>query len=153
MAEDKFLVGLTDVKTEAFTVTEPNDDIIKSFNVSFLNVGVNVYFETNTDSNKVAVHLAFSYDYGDETSGDLLRLLHYKGVFAFGFDDLKSFISPETKNVQLPGNVLERLLDLAISTARGIIIAKSTGSFINKYYLPVFDVKRLLKDDVDIEQN
>jgi hypothetical protein len=146
MAEDNFLVGLTDVKTDALTVNEPNDDIIKSFDVGLLNVGVNVYFETNIDTNKVAVHLAFSYDYGDEASGDLLRLLHYKGVFAFGFDNVKSFVSPETKNVHLPGNVLERLLDLAISTARGIIIAKSDGSFINKYYLPVFDVKRLLKD-------
>ncbi len=152
MAEEKFLVGLTEVKTAAFTISEPSDDIIKSFDVGSLDVGVNVYFETNTDSNKVAVHLAFSYDYGDEASGDLLRLLHYEGVFAFGFDDLKSFLDPETKNIRLPNNVLERLLDLAISTARGIIIAKSTGSFMNKYYLPIFDVKRLLKD-VDTGRN
>lgn len=152
MAEDKFIVGLTEVKTEAFTISEPSDDIINSFDVSFLNVGVNANFDTNTDNNTVTVHLVFSYDYGDETSGDLLRLLHYNGSFTFGFDDLKNFINSETKNVRLPNNVLERLLDLSISTARGIIIAKSTGSFINKYYLPVFDVKRLLKD-VDNEQN
>lgn len=150
MAEDKFVVGLTNVKTAAFTVNEPSDDIIKSFDAGFLNVGVNANFDTNTDNNTVTVHLVFSYDYGDETSGDLLRLLHYKGSFAFGFDDLKSLISSETKNVRLPSNVLERLLDLSISTARGIIIAKSTGSFINKYYLPVFDTRRLLKD-VDTE--
>ncbi|SEK81270.1 hypothetical protein [Parapedobacter koreensis] len=151
MTEDKFVIGLTDVKTEAFTINEPSDDIINSFDVGFLNVGVDVYFNTDADNNKVTIHLAFSYDYGDDASGDLLRLFHYKGSFAFELDDLKSLISPETKNVRLPGNVLERLLDLSISTARGIIIAKSTGSFINKYYLPVFDVTRLLKDDMDIE--
>lgn len=146
MAEDKFLVGLTDVKTEAFTINDPSDDIIKSFDVDFLNVGIDIHFNTDTENNKVTVHLAFSYDYGDDASGDLLTLLNYNGSFSFRFDDLKNFINAETKNVRLPNNVLERLLDLSISTARGIIIAKSTGSFINKYYLPVFDVKRLLKD-------
>ncbi|WP_262250291.1 hypothetical protein [Parapedobacter soli] len=146
MAEDKFVIGLTEVKTEVFTINDPSDDIIKSFDVNLLNVSVNVYFETNTAGNKVAVNLEFIYDYGDDARGDLRRLLHYEGVFTFGFDDLKSFSNPETQNIRLPNHVLERLLDLSISTARGIIIAKSTGSFINKYYLPVFDVKRLLGD-------
>lgn len=153
MAEDKFVVGLTEVKTEAFTINEPSDDIIKSFDVGFLNVGVNAYFETNAEHGKVAVQLLFDYEYGDEANSDLLPLLHYKGIFVFAFDDLKSLVSGDTDNVRLPGNVLERLLDLSISTARGIIIAKSSGSFINNYYLPVFDVKRLLKDNMGKAQN
>src|SRR5690606_40067745 len=73
------------------------DDIIKSFDVNLLNVSVNVYFETNTAGNKVAVNLEFIYDYGDDARGDLRRLLHYEGVFTFGFDDLKSLDRKSTR--------------------------------------------------------
>lgn len=145
MAENKFAVKLAEVRTEEVSCKEPDKRIIESFNDNFLSVGFTSYFGSDIDLNTVTVHLIFNYDYGDEESGDLLRLLNYKGSFDFVFDDLKNYIDPKSNKFRLPDYVLEKLLDISISTARGIIIVKTAGSFINKFYLPVFDPKTLLK--------
>ncbi|RQP19276.1 MAG: hypothetical protein EAS52_02785 [Parapedobacter sp.] len=145
MAGNKFAVKLSKVKTEEVSFREPEEKIAKSFNDDFLSVGFASYFGSDIDTNTVTVHLILNYDYGDEESGDLLRLLNYKGSFDFVFDNLKNYIDLKSNELLLPDHVLEKLLDISISTARGIIIVKTAGSFINRFYLPVFDPKTLLK--------
>ena len=87
----------------------------------------------------------FFYEYNNEIFPET-QLLNYKGSFDFKIDNLKDTIKVTNDNIQVPDNILITLLTIAISSARGIIIAKTAGAFINKYYLPILDPNEILKN-------
>lgn len=146
MAKDNFAVKLSRVKTEKVNYIEPEEVFITSFDENNLHVGFGFYFTHDSQQGLVCVHLNSLYDYGDEASGNLVQLLDYKGYFEFMVHDLKKHLTSNGGNLNLPDYVLAKLLEISISTARGIIIAKTAGSFINQYYLPVFDSEKLLEE-------
>jgi len=49
----------------------------------------------------------------------------------------------------LPDDLLTELVGMTYSTARGIIFAKTQGSFLNKFILPVIDTKVLVKSMIN----
>ena len=73
-------------------------------------------------------------------------ILYVQGSFEFHISNIKKNIEQEVDSFKVPDSVMERLTDIAISSARGIIIAKTVGSFVNKFYLPIFDAKMVLKE-------
>ncbi len=143
MGKPAIYVKLHHVKTEEVTFKEPDDVFIEKFSEDNLEVGVGVNFSHDIEKESFIVHLHFFYDYNDGQNPPV-KLLTYKGAFEFIINNLKENIEIKERSFKLPDNVLATLLGISISSARGIIIAKTAGAFINKYYLPIFDPKSIL---------
>lgn len=138
-------VRLSNVTSDVFSVWEPDEQFISSFDENLMKVGIGVNFSHSENKKSLTVHLSFSYDY--DAGRELpFRLLAYEGAFEFVIADFDENVSSEDNNLNVNDTILITLLGISISTARGIIIAKSAGNFINKYYLPIFDPKRILQD-------
>ena len=138
-------IRLSNVKTEEVTFKEPKQELISSFDESCLNIGIGVQLSNNVEQELITVSLHFFYEYNNEIFPET-QLLNYKGSFDFKIDNLKDTIKVTNDNIQVPDNILITLLTIAISSARGIIIAKTAGAFINKYYLPILDPNEILKN-------
>lgn len=145
MSTSEIVIKLSKVKTEEVTFKEPDDSFISSFNEEYINVGMGVNFSHDIAKESFTVHLNFFYDYSEDES-NALKLLDYKGFFEFKISNLQENIVINDKGFKLSDNVLATLIEISISSARGIIIAKTAGSFINQFYLPILDPKDIIED-------
>lgn len=138
-------IRLSNVKIEEVTFKEPKQELISSFDESCLNIGIGVQLSNNIEEELIIISLHFFYEYNNVIFPET-QLLNFKGSFDFKIDNLKDTIKVMKDNIQVPDNILITLLTIAISSARGIIIAKTAGTFINKYYLPILDPNEILKN-------
>lgn len=152
MSDLEFTLKLNRVKIEEINFKEPEEDFINSFNEEFLKISIGLKFSHNLDKELLSVHLHILYDY--QIDGDELKisLLDYKGVFDFHILDLEKLIKTDNEIVNFPNFILETIAGIAISSGRGIIIAKTAGTFINKFYLPILDPRELLKNYNDTRE-
>lgn len=145
MSQAGFSIKLSNVKIEEVTFKEPNKNFINNFKESNLNTGLGINFSLDVERELLFVYLSIFYDY-NENEQLTQQLLNFQGSFEFHISNLKNNIEQEEDSFKVPDNVMERLTDISISSARGIIIAKTAGSFVNKFYLPIFDAKMVLQD-------
>lgn len=145
MSQSGFSIKLSNVHFEEVAFNEPSSDFISTFNDANLKTGLGINFALDAEKDLIIILLQISYDYIDNVQ-PTLTLLDFKGSFEFHISNLKESVALEGDNYKIPENVMERLTDVAISSARGIIIAKTAESFINKIYVPIFDVKMILED-------
>lgn len=137
-------VKLAKVKTEEITFKEPDEEFITSFDERCLQVGIGVKFSPSKEKSTLTIHLHFFYEY-DRGTEPPIKLLSYQGAFTYIIDDFNENVTIQDHAVHVTDHILTTLLGISISTARGVIIAKTAGSFINKYYLPIFDPQEILK--------
>ena len=143
--KSELYIRLSNVKTEEVTFKEPKQEFIDSFDDSHLNIGIGVQLSNDIDQEMITIGLHFFYEYNDEVNPEN-QLLNYKGAFDFKINNLKDNVQVTDGNIQIPDNILITLLTIAISSARGIIIAKTAGAFINKYYLPILNPEDILEN-------
>lgn len=115
----------------------------KKFKREDLKVGINMNFDSLDEENILILNILAKYEYplGEE----LLELLRASFAFHFEIEDLKNVISRENDDIQIPDGLALNLMAISLSTARGLIAAKTKGYFINKYYFPIINVKELAK--------
>ena len=156
MSNIEFSLRLNKVKIDEFNFKEPDDSFINDFNEEFLKIGLGLKITHNIDDEIIGIHLNIIYDYINEDDHKI-KLIEFKGLFEYKINDLKNIISDNSNGgINIPNVILETIIGLSISSSRGIIIAKTAGSFLNKLYLPLFNpsdiVKNLLKNE-NLEDN
>lgn len=130
-----FTLKIKKVKIEEINFKEPNDSLINSFNENLLTINLNTSYRYSLEEEDVTVYLVVVYNYENEK--EVQELLIYKGSFEFKIGNLKNIIKKNETRIDMPNEILEIITGIAISSARGIIIAKTAGSFINQFYLPI----------------
>jgi len=143
--KSEIYIKLSNVKTEEVTFKEPKQEFIASFDEAHLNIGIGLKLSNNIEQELISIGLHFFYEYNDEVNPEI-QLLNYKGTFDFKIGNLKDNVQVTNDNIEVPDNILITLLTIAISSARGIIIAKTAGAFINKYYLPILNPEEILEN-------
>lgn len=146
MADIEFALKLIKVKIEEINFKEPEENFINNFNEDFLKISVGFKFFHNLDKEILSVSLHILYDYQKEENDLKISLLDYKGTFDFHIKNLNNILKIEKDGTNFPDVILETVLGISISSGRGIIIAKTAGSFVNKFYLPILDARELLKN-------
>lgn len=71
--------------------------------------------------------------------GELRTLNTYK------VKDLKKLIKSENNKIELPKVLLASIIGISVSTARGILIAKSAGTILSKAVIPVINPTELIE--------
>ncbi len=93
----------------------------------------------NVDQNFISVAFGAKYSYDGE---ELLQCIY---AFDFNVMDLKQYVQfGENKNVTI-NVIMPYLLDVAMGTLRGIIVAKTYGTPLYNYPLPIINIEQLIK--------
>lgn len=137
-----FTLKINKVKIEEINFREPSDSLIKTFDENHLSIHINSSYNYNLEAEEVTVSLIVIYEYKLGKKAE--ELLNYKGSFEFKIGNLNSIVKKLEKGIDIPDTILEIITGVAISSARGIIIAKTAGSFINQFYLPLVSPQSII---------
>ena len=139
-----FTLKINKVKIEEFNFREPNDLLIKNFDENQLTIHINTSYSYKMEDEEVTVSLGVIYEYKNENEKKTQELLNYKGSFEFKIGNLNEIIKKNSIGIDMPDGILEIITGVAISSARGIIISKTAGSFINQFYLPLVSPQEII---------
>lgn len=112
----------------------------------------------NPTSNTLAPEMIFNFDINMEhrvnPENDILIVVCSVSVFSekrdeqlgklkagciYLINDLKQFVNPETKALELPEPVATALNSVSISTTRGLMFSMFRGTYLHNAVLPVVD--------------
>ena len=139
-----FTLKINKVKIEEINFREPNDSLIKNFDENQLTIHINTSYSYKLEDEEVTVSLGVIYDYKNKNEKKAQELLNYKGSFEFKIGNLNEIVKKNSIGIDMPDGILEIITGVAISSARGIIIAKTAGSFINQFYLPLVSPQEII---------
>jgi hypothetical protein len=136
-------IELFRVEEVEFSYHRPDIDILKSFDQEQLNISIILDFAFNLEKQQFFVLCNIKYIYGNLNDGK--ELLNFTSENAFYIRPLKKVIKVlSDTSFDLPDAIMTPMVSVAVSTARGMIIAKTAGTFIGDYMLPMIDVNALL---------
>ena len=106
------------------------------------NLGVQFLVQTflNKEANLVKLKVGAKYNLAETT------ILNLELLFVFNIDNMERFVNIDTENKQLKFNadLIPTFINVAIGTMRGIIVAKTAGTSLAKYPLPMLDAQAVL---------
>ena len=98
----------------------------------------------NLESNGYAVKMDIILNGCDENNQDLGVKARYVIHFGFVIDNLNDFVHIENNMTNIDSRLGATVLGIAYSTARGIVVERTQGSFFNGAILPVLNPVTLL---------
>lgn len=148
--EKNFSLKINKVKIDEINFKEPSDDFIENFKEDLLDIRLTLKFTYDFAKDFLSVTVHIWYDYNDnndidgESKGKTI-LLDFTGTLDFTVGNFSDVVEKKETGVVVPNILLEMVTSIAVSSARGIIIAKTAGTFINKYYLPLVNIQDIIK--------
>lgn len=122
------------LKTNSFFVQEIDDDEIVKFEDRKLEFGIRPSFGFDEKSNIIKVNFVITYNYNEIEilKIDVDTIFECAAIDGFNIKDK---------------NLLASLLGISFSTIRGIILNRTIGSFINKFYLPIINPTEIIEEE------
>lgn len=136
-------IAINSIKEEEFKFSDKN---LESIDSKLLSLGFQLGFKVELKKNFFTVTFTVVYNYG--TSGDEIQLLKFTTLTKFKVKGLKKIVKFEEGNedkFQIPDPIMMTFVGAAISSARGMLAYKLSGTILSDYYLPLIDVQELLK--------
>jgi hypothetical protein len=124
-----------------FALVEPGYDIRNEFNPEKLKFGIKIELSHNIKNSTIIINLSILIQYEIISKDVLLLELVFQSEFEF--QNIEQFVKSEENDLNIPDDLLTSLVSLTYSSARGIIFAKTQGSFLNQFLLPIIDPKEL----------
>lgn len=126
-----------------FTIVEPGLDITSNFEIQKLKLGLNLDFSNSFEDSTFRIILTITNQY--ELNSKDIKLLELMLISDFEIDDIQSVIQINDEKFEVPDDLLTTFVSLTYSSARGIIFAKTQGSYLNQFILPIVDPKLLIE--------
>lgn len=138
--------SITKVKTLEFNISELPKEIIGDFNVNNIHLRFGVLFSYNISSNLFAVILNINFVYKIDNFEFIL--LKFKNIIEFRIDNLKNIliIKSESDFDFKEDCILEMLFSISFSTTRGLLISKTSDTYLSNIYLPIINPTEVIKD-------
>ena len=143
--------SLRGFKILRYSILEPGLDTTQGFDIKNLKFGFNIDFATNLEHNGFQITLTLVYHYN--LNGKDIQLLEFIFLTDFIIKDLLSIVVIDKENINIPHELLVNLTSIAYSSARGVIFAKTQGSFLNQFILPVIDPHFILEQKFSEKQS
>lgn len=141
--EDEIILShsLNNFIIEKFLLVEPDKGM---FSDNMIEIGalINLNFKANIEKNIIQVYIEFEANHAIE--GKSLLLLNLALITEFTVTNINNIIASNEDIYKLPKGFLTNLASVAYSTARGIIFAKTQGSYLNRYILPLVDMNQII---------
>lgn len=85
--------------------------------------------KVETDEMELIVSITYSYD--------AKVLLDCEYTFHFHVENLKDYVVENTKGALTIKNLIPQVIDVAVGTMRGLIMARTAGTKLSQYPLPI----------------
>lgn len=152
----QFTLKLQKARVVEMTLKEPSEELIAVFNAQLLKIQISLRFVTTLETESVRVYAYIVYNYYETAESPASPpniLLNFESSFDFVLTNMNA-IAEKTKNgLVLQTPVLAMLGGIAVSTSRGMIIEKTSGSYLNQFFVPIINpedlVKGLVQDKVE----
>lgn len=131
-------IALTNCREIRFMLNAPNEDV----NANTLKFGIINNVIPNVVEKNIIVDFGVQYSYNNEA------VLECR--YAFQFDYVESndgeLIQTTDNGIQMPEDIMKAIINISSGAIRGIMIARTIGSSLSKFPLPLLDLGRLMKD-------
>ncbi len=147
--ETSFFIELPLLKSDDIEASRANFDVEVGFNLPD-NVEGNI-FEIKT---VVRYHHIPKHDGVDTAMNKMKKkVLELSTSNIFEFDDLKQYFSFHEGGLEDKYDVLPLLLNISIGSLRGYLVAKTVGTCLSDYPLPIINIETFLKQNNDVNNN
>lgn len=133
--------GLKSINTDEFATVESTEVQGKNIQLDH-----SFTFSLNNDMNEIAVSFKINFK-SEERPFIILRV---SCVFNVNVENLLSPIEGN-KRVRIPKDFMTHLAFLTTGTARGVLHSKLESTQYNRFLLPIIDVSKSFKDDVQFD--
>lgn len=137
-------VKIKSIKEEEFKFTDLN---LKEIESDHLLLGFHLGFKVNVEENTFSVKLTVVYNYEDKDSDNPKELMKYTTVTTFdvkGLNKIVKFNEEDNDKYDIPDSLVITFVGTAVSSTRGMLVNKLSGTILSDFYLPLVDVKQLL---------
>jgi hypothetical protein len=125
------------ITTEQFAIV---DDVAKD--LDNVNVNVSIRFGTDPEGKLLSAYAEFKFTYEEK----IFVVIETSCHFAIEESSWSSFISGD--KMKIDKGFLCHLAMITVGTTRGVLHAKTEGTFYNQFILPTINVTEIIKDDV-----
>ena len=127
--------GIKEIKTIRFSFNDiPESDSIKANEAQYQILPASFF---NYEENIVGFDIILTMYIQGKPKRKVCELITR---LSFAVNNLKEIVPEDDKNTpKLPDQFMQTLLSISLSTTRGILFAKTEGSTLNKYYLPILN--------------
>ena len=143
-------IGIISIKEEEFRFSDKNLDSIDS---KLLSLGFHLAFKIDIKKSFFTVRFTVLYNY--DVKDKKTELLKFTTITKFKVKGLKKIVKFDEEDedkFQMPDPLMITFAGAAISSARGMLAYKLSGTILSDYYLPLIDIQELLKGN-DSESN
>ena len=144
-------VKIQEIKEQEFFCKEISEELQPNIEDNKVQIGFGVKFDTDPEQETLSI--GFKTAYNCDLNGEKCRLLTYEIKVTFKIGNFNKVVFPTESNTpRIDENFLISMLGVVIGTARGMILIKTTGHFINKFYLPIINPQALFRSLVKSKQ-
>jgi hypothetical protein len=139
-----FEIAIDSINEEEFKFSAHD---MKSIERKHLSFGLHLSFNVDADKNlfKVRFTVIYNYDLGNRTL-ELMRFVNSTNFKVKGLNKIVKFEKANVGKFQFPDDLMITFVGASVSSARGMLAYKLSGTVLSKYYLPLIDVKKLLEE-------
>lgn len=131
-------IALTNCREIRFMLSTPNEDI----DAGALKFGIiNNVIPNITDKN-IIVDFGVQYAY----NGEPIMECRYAFQFDYKESEDGALIKMSDNGINMPEDIMKTIINISSGAIRGIMIARTVGTYISKFPLPLLDLKSLMKD-------
>lgn len=118
-----------------------NEDI-EMFDVKNLLVKYSVKFEWNLEKEEFYIRMTVWYNY--KSKDKEIDLVKFSITTGFLVKGLKEILKIEDGKFQLSDSLMMTFLSTTISSCRGMLAYKLSGTFLAEYYLPLINIEEFV---------
>lgn len=124
------------IENSKFSLAVPEEPVASDD----IRVGFMPRLSAETDNGRLYFTLGVRYLFKE------VVMLECVVLFVFGFEDLANVVAlNEDNKLIIKGNILPSVVNIAIGTIRGVMAAKTEGTPLAEYPLPIMDARNILK--------
>ena len=137
--------SIGEIKVHKFNLREISANEWKEFDAGQLKLTIGFNFNSDVENNIFVVHLMALYTYPFQNDDE--EIFDSEISVGFEFDNLSDVVEIQKDGgYNIEDNLVSNFLSVTIGTARGVIFTRTQNSFINKFYLPILDIDKILND-------
>lgn len=134
--------ALQAIKTEQFATFEENFDPKKQ-----INIAVGLEFKINQTMKQVGVFLTLHFEQSKKKIIILITSCHFR----IKDESWSNLIDNEKSQVVLTKDFVSHISMLTVGTARGLMFAKTEGTFCSQFLVPLINVTDMITEDAIFE--
>lgn len=128
------------IKESSFQIRELSNELKKNLDQNPININIHTNVKISPKEELLIILLQIVYQYPNEEN----PYLNYNLAFEYKVKDLEKVCKIKDNKATIPDQLLTTLISISISTARGLVISKTSMSNLRDIYIPILNPNAFL---------